>query len=348
MRKAGDTVMKLLIRLFTILIIAATVLTATVLFLQVIHGDRYGSSNGPAQPSYVEEETRGFGSWFLSRLKLLPSGKLYRTPVAVMVENHEDARPHQAGMEDALMVEEFLVEGFISRFAVVYDLDDLPRTMGPVRSLRPYFVEGLSPWVRTIFHAGGSPEAIDMVAKEPSIISYNGLIYYDHFFRNEEIPAPHNLFLHREELEDLLEQQPKEIPWPPYDLGGLQDGTGATTISINFFSPVHNVQYTYNSIVGTYTRMNGEVESHAKPRNVILLQIPIVEIGEFGRLKMDMTGEGDLLFFRGGRMIPGRWKKEDLLHPFIFETEDGEPIQFSTGLTWMTVVPDLGRVEWKG
>lgn len=118
-------------------------------------------------------------------------------PIAVMIENHEDARPHQKGLEDALMIQEFLVEGFISRFVALFDAQALPSTIGPVRSLRPYFLDGIAPWVRTVFHAGGSPEALDRVKHSGEFYALN-LLYFDDehgSLRDENVAPPHNLFL---------------------------------------------------------------------------------------------------------------------------------------------------------
>ena len=57
--------------------------------------------------------------------------------VGVMIDNHEDAMPHQRGLEKALLIEEQFVEGFITRFAAVFDAADLPEQTGPIRSVRP-------------------------------------------------------------------------------------------------------------------------------------------------------------------------------------------------------------------
>src|SRR3989338_1831670 len=70
-----------------------------------------------------------------------PLNRRSRPTVAVMIENHQEARPEHQWLEGALLIEEFLVESGITRFAVLFDAEDLPERIGPVRSLRPYFVD---------------------------------------------------------------------------------------------------------------------------------------------------------------------------------------------------------------
>jgi hypothetical protein len=269
-----------------------------------------------------------------------------RSLVAVMIENHEDARPYQEGLPEALLIEEFLVEGQISRFAAVYDIRDLPSRIGPVRSLRPYFIDGLLPLVRTILFAGGSDEALARVRGDGHFRGFNGLAYPEHFLRDEGIPPPHNLFLPQGKLRALLTEDPKTVRWPPYRIGAAPPGQPATEIRINFFNKQHDVLYRYNRFSSAYIRENGTVESPATPRNVLLLEMPVESVGELGRLTIHVAGKGRALLFRSGTIQEGFWKKTGPDHPFVFENADGEELRFTKGQTWMTVLPTLDRVRW--
>ncbi len=299
----------------------------------------------PPQTSGIERIDTG--SSFLSKLSLLPGAKRSRRPVSVIIENHAAARPQHAGFRKALLIAEFLVEGEISRFAVVYDFREFPRRVGPVRSLRPYFIDALLPEVRTILHAGGSPEALGRVEADATITTFNLLSYPDDSLRDPSIPAPHNLFLSRSVIKDLLEEEPQKTLWPPYELGAQGSGAIATSIRINFFNPEHNVSYSYGRIAGTYTRINGEIESLAHPRNLLMLEAPIAGVGEFGRLSIPLEGKGRALLFRSGIVQEGVWRKAEAEDPFRFEDSEGNPLQFASGQTWITVVPTLDRVKWE-
>lgn len=297
---------------------------------------------------------------FLLRLSLFPDQQRRRRLIGVIVENQETARLHHQGLEKALFIEEFNVEGMISRFLAVFDEKDLPPMIGPVRSLRPYFVDASQPWVPVIIHAGGSPEAFERVALLSGVTAINALRYDDgeHFIRADDVPAPHNLFLPTENVIALLEQnfaipgedELKAYPytlWPPYLTGPPPPhGSGALIATIDYYSPVHNVEYRLLPD-GSYLRTNGGIESALRPKNILIIEAPITEVGEFGRLTIPLEGEGKAILFRSGSVFPARWSKEGGDEPWEFTTEEGEPLRFAGGTTWMTQMVDLDRVEWK-
>ena len=60
-------------------------------------------------------------------------------PIAVMIDNNIDAQP-QAGLNDAYMVYEIIVEGGESRLMALFKGVSLDK-IGPVRSSRHYFLD---------------------------------------------------------------------------------------------------------------------------------------------------------------------------------------------------------------
>ena len=269
---------------------------------------------------------------------------------AVIVENHEDARPHHEGLDKALLIEEWMVEGLISRLMAIYNVGDLPWKIGPVRSLRPYFLEALFPWNMAVFHAGGSPEALEMIASTSTLAGVNGIGSYNELFtRAEELSPPHDLFIHKKAMKGILEDLTLEqkTPWPPYEEGRAPQGPVATTIDVNFYNDLHNIQYTYDLTHKHYTRMNGDQKSAAKPKNVLLLEVPIQDIVEYGRLEIAVQGRGNALLFRSGKVYEGRWQKNSRGHEWMFTDKEGEPLLFAYGQTWMTVLPTFDRVSWE-
>ncbi|MBU0458253.1 DUF3048 domain-containing protein [Patescibacteria group bacterium] len=307
-----------------------------------------------SQPIVIEESLPPSSfSQIISRLSLVPFLKSDVLPVAIVIENHEGARPHQRGLEDALMIQEHMVEGFISRFVAIYNNKNIPEIVGPVRSLRPYFIDAIAPLTGIFLHAGGSPEALDKVASDSDLYSINGLYHDDknnggEYFRINGIPAPHDLFTGIKSITPLLPEDIDEVKWPPYKTGNVQSGSGAKAIKVNFFNPLHNVSYAYQWGTKTYKRTNGGVISSAEPSNVLILEMPIKGAGEFGRLDIDMVGRGKIQLFRSGKMIEGLWHKEALGSFFTFEDLNGEELNFARGQVWMMFVPSLGRVSFEG
>jgi hypothetical protein len=267
-----------------------------------------------------------------------------RVIVGVMVENHQGARPFHRGLEKALMIEEFLVEGGISRFLVLFDRDDLPPQIGPVRSLRPYFAEGAQPWTSAIFFAGGSPEAFEKVRAQKTMDWFNGLAYRE-FTRDDEIPAPHNLFVSGAGIAKLSSGSLlRGVLWPPYPTSRRTDAADAAEVHLNFSSRTHNVTYTYDPNTNSYERVNGKVTETTHPSNVLVLQAYITGIGEKGRLTIPLEG-GKMLLFRSGTVHEGTWKKAES-GPWEFLDGEGKPLSLAPGQTWLTVLPDLQKVTW--
>lgn len=268
-----------------------------------------------------------------------------RNIVSVVVENSHPAREFHQGVEDALMVQEYPVEGLITRFVLLFDRKDLPKTVGPVRSLRPYFVDGILPWSHAIFFAGGSPEAFDRAYSHSELLAVNGLAYGEQFYRTDA-PAPHDLFVDGEDLLSLSADVRFGVRWPPYKMGSVSVLSGATVIEVDYHSILSNHHYEFSAIAGTYERTDGDIVSDAHPANIVMLEAPITGVGEHGRLTIPLKG-GPLLLFRSGSAERGTWEKSGIADGFRFLDARGKDLRLNRGQTWITVLPNLDRVSWE-
>lgn len=77
----------------------------------------------------------------------------------IQIPNGKDGARPQAGLNQAAVVFEAIAEAGITRFAAVFQNTNLS-AIGPIRSLRPYYLEWDLPFDCTVVHAGGSDEAI--------------------------------------------------------------------------------------------------------------------------------------------------------------------------------------------
>ena len=269
--------------------------------------------------------------------------------VSVMVDNHQTAREYQRGLEKALFIQEQLVEGFITRFEAVYDIDDLPASIGPVRSVRPYFIDGVSPLVSAIFHAGGSPEALERLRSSTTVTSFNALLLDASFAYDPVAPAPHHRFITRDNLVKLAAQMPspRAVPLSFFRRGRFTADEPAKTIGINYHSPVHNVRYTYDLWTKSYIKENRGKVRPLSPRNILILETGVEVIGPLGRLEINMQGKGSALLFRDGSMVRARWSKKNDREFFTFTDASGQPLSFQQGQVWMIVLDSLDRVSWE-
>ena len=77
----------------------------------------------------------------------------------VQIPNGTDGARPQAGLTHAAVVFEAIAEAGITRFAAIFQNPNTS-VIGPIRSLRPYYLDWDTPFDCTVVHAGGSDEAI--------------------------------------------------------------------------------------------------------------------------------------------------------------------------------------------
>ena len=116
----------------------------------------------------------------------------------VQMPNGTDGARPQIGLDQAPIVFEAIAEAGITRFAAVFQ-NPTSKVIGPIRSLRSYYLDWDTPFDCTIVHAGGSNEAIEELAAG----KYRDLTEsYDYMWRDESgYWAPNNLMTSPQLLE---------------------------------------------------------------------------------------------------------------------------------------------------
>jgi len=275
--------------------------------------------------------------------------------VGVMIENlYPYARP-QSGLGEAGIVYEALAEGGITRFLALFQ-EPLPSSLGPVRSLRPYYLDwGLEHNI-PVAHAGGSQPALAEIGplglKDINALRYDGT----YFYRITTRFAPHNLYTSGTKLASLLtalgfNQAPTFTPLPRKDDAPSSAPTAAD-IKIPF-SPTsnnaYNAEYKYNAALDDYWRYEGGAPQtdmltgkQIQVKNVVIQFVPVTYgTQDDGEPDTDyhLIGTGPALVFEDGSVTPGTWSKtSDAAQTQILDTT-GAPIKFNRGNTWFSVVP---------
>ena len=85
-------------------------------------------------------------------------------PYAIMINCKSEALP-QAGVQDAYLVYELMVEGGITRMMALFKDKELTK-VGSVRSSRNQYLAYVLENDAIYAHAGGSPESLDRIAAE--------------------------------------------------------------------------------------------------------------------------------------------------------------------------------------
>src|SRR5207244_1658725 len=133
------------------------------------------------------------GCWPLNG-KPVRVGAVDKRPLLIKIDNVPQARPHY-GITQADMVFEILVEGFVTRLAVVFQSQD-PQSIGNVRSAR-LADRSITPMVHgALVYSGTSAFEMPLIQADAAQGKYVDLSadYTAGFYRVNFRPIPYNLF----------------------------------------------------------------------------------------------------------------------------------------------------------
>ena len=277
-----------------------------------------------------------------------------RAVTAIMIENSPDARP-QSGLKDSGVVFEAIAEGGITRFLVLYQ-NEQPKLVGPVRSLRMYYVDWLAAFDASVAHVGGSHKAL----KEIRNGKYRDI---DQFFnagtywRASDRYAPHNVYTNFSRINVLNKQ--KGYTTSTFTGFNRKDSSASkdpstTKISVTISSALYNSQYIYNKKTNTYDRSQGGASHNDRengrisPRVVIAMLVDQQSVFEDGwREQINAVGKGTAYVFQDGTRQKVRWEKKNRSGQITFTNDKGEDVKLARGQTWIAAIPkDRGGVSW--
>lgn len=284
----------------------------------------------------------------LSGLQVAPSVN-DRPVTAVMIENSLDARP-QAGLNQASVVFEAIAEGGITRFMALYQ-DTAPDYVGPVRSVRPYYVQWALGFDAAIAHAGGSADGLNMISSTGAKdLNHNS----SYFWRVDNRAAPHNLYTSIPKLNEYeaqkgygkavftsLARRPEAPSAAPT----------ARKIDLNISTSNYNVQYIYDATNNVYLRSEGgkpqtDEKSGAQlaPKSVIAFVVPQGKNGVY--TTYGVIGSGQVVIFQDGVVQEGTWKKDSNTANFTFTDASGNPIALIPGQAWLTALGSRDKITF--
>lgn len=274
---------------------------------------------------------------------------------AVMLENSPDARP-QSGLKEAEVVYEAVAEGGITRFLALYQQNQ-PGTIGPVRSLRMYYVDWLTPYNASVAHVGGSAEALKLV-RNGSYRDIDQFFNAGSYIRASDRYAPHNVYTDFTKLSTLnsvkgyISSSPKTMERADDKKDLPQD---ATSVDINISGPMYNSSYSYNPDTKVYARSQAGAphldreQGQIEAKVVIAIRVTMQRVLEDGyRESITTIGNGEATIFQNGTAIPATWYKDSRDDQLRFVDAAGSPIQLARGTTWISAVPTTGgSVAWR-
>lgn len=277
-----------------------------------------------------------------------------RQVTAIMIENCPDARP-QSGLYDAGIVYEAIAEGGITRFLALYQ-EARPGLIGPVRSVRPYYVEWLTPYDAAVAHIGGSRRALDLV-RNGSYKDIDQFFNSAAYWRAKDRYAPHNVYTNFDRL-DALNQKKGFVTSTFTGFLRKPDAPSAaptaSTVTVNISGPTYNSTYAYDKPHNRYVRShsgkphNDREVGQIGPKVVAVIKVPTsIGFEDGNREQMNTVGSGQAYIFQDGNAIEGTWTKADIKSPIIFKDIGGKEITLNAGQTWITAIAPNKSVTWQ-
>jgi len=282
-----------------------------------------------------------------------------KTPIAIAMDNHWDARP-QAGLDKAHLVYEVIAEFPVTRYLAIYSSPDyLPQKIGPVRSARPFLLSWADELDAIFVHSGGSPEALDII-QNGRYKDLNEFANYAKFYRSSSKFAPHNLYTSGELLSKAIEEKSWEEEAFSFESWKFKDDLDEEVrgdvkkIRIDFKNEAFVVKWEFQKEANVYQRyLAGAVhETDAGvpivAKNIIAMYVSSEITDNEGRRDTQTIGAGSMQAFIDGYVLEGTWMRPTKKDRLRFYNEKGEEISLNRGITWVEVIfNDFPEVEYE-
>lgn len=276
-------------------------------------------------------------------------------PIAVMIDNHQDAWP-QAGIQKAYMIYEIIVEGGETRLMALFKGQDIDE-IGPVRSARHYFIDYAMENDAIYTHFGQSPQAESDI-KRFRIDDINGIAEDGiTFWRTKSKYAPHNAMTSTEKLlqsaknkkykttsseESILKYVTDEV--------NLENGKEAVSVTIPH-SNLQTVKYVYdeeNKVYERYARNKKQTDLNTKQgitvKNIIITfceNYTLTDSENKGRQGLKNIGTFDGYYITNGKAIKIKCEKTARDKKTVYKDLDGNIIEVNDGNTFVNIcAPD--------
>jgi len=317
--------------------------TAAALTLAACGGGDSGGEEEPDAPAAAEAPAEP-DFWPLTGLEVPDGGSADKKhPVMVVkIDNTASAAP-QRGLDAADLVVEELVEGGLTRLAVLF-YEQLPDVVGPVRSMRASDIGIVSPVDASVVTSGAASQTIARVREA-------GIEFFPEgsagVYRDTARSAPYNVFA---DLGAVAKAAggPAGTPSDYFEFGDPADlpkGQPARSLQA-VFSGGHTTAFRFEG--GTYRPQSGYAADGEgfEADTVLVLTVPVGDAGYLDPAgnpvpETMFEGTGPAVLAHDGRVVRGTWSKPSLDGRLTLRTQAG-PLPIPPGRTWVALVPRDG------
>jgi hypothetical protein len=282
---------------------------------------------------------------------------LERSPIIVKISNAPPLVRPQAGIGAADLVFEHYAEGGLTRFSAIFH-SQAPTRVGSIRSARLIDYELLPMYQGLLAFSGASIGVEDRLnTSEYGNRLFKGVLYgRPYYWRDENIPVPHNMFVNLEALWELARETGVDTspslrslafdPQPP------AAGSPAPEIDIRYRGT--RVGWAYDETIGLYRRFadgrplaDANTQEQITAANVVVIYADhaftdIVESEWQGSvsysIEIKLWFEGEAVVFRDGQASAARWVRPTREDMIGLRAPDGSFLPLKPGNTWFQVM----------
>lgn len=279
-------------------------------------------------------------------------------PIAVMINNNKAVWGYQAGIQDAYITYEMIVEGGITRMMAVFKDRDTAR-IASVRSSRHYYLDYVLENDALYAHIGWSPRA----QSDISSLGINNLnadnssaFTWDNSLR---IAREHRAYTTMEKLKAAAEKRgyrttsDKKLlltyQADPLDLSKYEGAIPANTVRIPY-STSHLTSYSYDAENKVYKRYQNNTEhkdfvtgNQYTAKNIITYKVKNYTLNDGyagGRQDLQNIGSGEGYYISEGYAIPITWEKSSRSAQTVYKVKaTGKELVVNDGNTFIQIQP---------
>lgn len=280
-------------------------------------------------------------------------------PIAVMINNNKAVWGYQAGVQDAYITYEIVVEGGITRLMAVFK-DKNTERIASVRSSRHYYLDYALENDAIYAHIGWSPQAqsdIGTLGVNNLNADNSSAFTWDKTLR---IATEHRAYTTMSKLKEaaksrgyrltsdkdlLLKYQAKSL-----DLSTYEGAITANTVKIPY-STYQVTSYSYDAENKVYKRYQNNNEhkdyvtgNQYTAKNIITYKLHNYALNDGSgkdRQGLNNIGSGDGYFISEGYAIPITWEKTSRASKTIYKVKStGKELVVNDGNTFIQIEPD--------
>lgn len=278
-----------------------------------------------------------------------------KRPYAIIFNNIKVANP-QAGIEQADILYEAIVEGGITRLMGIFESFD-SKKIGSIRSARHYFVSFADEYDAILVHFGQSTYGKKKIAAL-GIDNLNGLeqIGSTVFYRDNTIKAPHNAFASFQGIQKGTEkmkyreeyQEEKKNHYHFYkkdtDLKSKKKVKKVTFQFSSYTSPYFIYDET-DKLYYRYQFGSKHIDKNTKNqlafKNIIVQFVKQWTLDKKGYQSMDIeNSSGTGYYISNGKMVDITWKKNESKKEMCYYNTEGKELTINPGKTYIAIFPN--------